>query len=118
MSASAKIHAIALKAATTLTIASGVVTTTQNVHIVAAESSTTDDLDTITLGYDILTVDTVDYWPIIILQADSGDTITLKHGTGNIDLPGDADIPLGDDEWILLMWNGTNWQTISGVAFS
>jgi hypothetical protein len=118
MSGSVNIHGLALKAPTTLTIASGVITVTQNLHIIAAESGTADNLDTIELGYDALSIDSIEYYPVLIIQANTGDTITIKHGTGNIDLPGDADIPLGDDEWILLMWNGTAWQTISGVAFA
>ena len=118
MSGSLNAHALALKAPTTLTVASGAVTITQNLHIIAAESGTTDNLDTITLGYDALSVDSVEYYPLLFLQADTGDTITIRHGQDNIDLPGDADIPLGDDEWIALLWNGTNWQTVSAVAFA
>ena len=116
MSGSLNIHGLALKAPTTLTIVSGVITATQNLHIVAAESGTVDNLDTIELGYDALSIDSIEYYPVLIIQADSGDTITVRHGQGNIDLPGDADITLNDDEWTALLWNGTDWQAITAKA--
>lgn len=58
---------------TTLTIASGVITTTQNLHLIAAESGTTDNLDTITAVNN----------SILYLKADTGDTITVTTA-GNI----------------------------------
>jgi len=116
MSGSVNIHGLALKAATTLTLSSGAATVTQNAHIIAAETGTTDDLDTLTLGYDNLTVDSVDYWPLLFLQADTGDTITIKHGTGNFDLPADTDITLVADSWQLFIYNGTNWQAFVATS--
>lgn len=116
MSASVKIHALALKAPTTLTLDGGVVTVTQKLHILASESGAADDLDTINLGYDNLSIDSIEYYPLLIVQADAGDTITLKHGTGNIDLPDDTDVDVSDDSWVVLLWNGTNWQTIQAVS--
>lgn len=101
--------AYAGKTATTLTISSGVVTVTQMVHVIAAETGTTDDLETITDG---ITGQTSAGLAVLLLIADTGDTITLKHGTDNLDLPGDADIDLDDDHWIMLLWSGSNWQLV------
>lgn len=103
-----------LKDATLLTIASGVVTVTQQFHIIAAESGTTDDLDTITPGWSNLSVGGVDYLPMLFLKADTGDTITLKHATGNLTLPGDTDLDVDDDSFVILLWDGTNWIANKG----
>ena len=56
----------------TLTISSGVITPSDSVHIVAAESSTSDDLDKLAIA------NTSEY-DLIYLFADTGDTITLKN---------------------------------------
>lgn len=97
------------KTPTTLTIASGVVTVVQGIHIIAAQTGTADDLDTITNGIVGLTAAGV---PRISIIADSGDTITLKHGVDNIDLPGDVDIDLDDDHYMELQYDGTNWRLV------
>lgn len=118
MSSSFNSHSLNLKAPTILTIAGGVVTVTQAMHIIAAESATSDDLDTATLGYDTLSLDSVDYCPILFLQADTGDTITTKHGTGNYDLTADTDIVLPTDGWVAFIWNNTlsAWQAFAATA--
>lgn len=86
--------------ATILTLASDTVTVTQNVHTIAAETGTTDDLATINGGTDR---------QLLIIQADTGDTITVKHGTGNINLNGAADFDLSGDKTLLLFYDGVNW---------
>jgi len=106
----AGINALAFDAATTLTIATGVVTVTQSEHIIAAETGTTDDLDTITVGIVDLTGAGNTYRPHLHITADTGDTITLKHGTGNLDFVGGLDVVLTPGAWLLLRYNGTNWQ--------
>jgi hypothetical protein len=116
MSASFNTHSEALKAPITLTIDAGVVTVTQKLHIIKAESGTTDDLDTISLGYDNLSLDSVDYYPVLYVQAYTGHTITAKHGVDNLDLPADTDIDIVDDSWQVFIWNGTNWQTFVATA--
>jgi hypothetical protein len=116
MSGSVNIHGLALKAATTLTLDTGAAIITQNAHIIAAESGTADDLDTLNLGYDNLSIDSIEYWPLLFLRADAGDTITIKHGTGNFDLPGDTDIDLVDDSWQLFIYDGTNWGAFVATA--
>lgn len=83
---------------TTLTISGGSVTRTQSFHVIAAQSGTADDLDTINGGAN---------GDQLVLMADTGDVITLKHGTGNI--------AVGDGEDMLLIGaqilhhDGTNW---------
>ena len=66
---------------TILTAATGVVTVTQQLHTIAAEAGVEDDLVTITPGYSDLVFAGVTFRPLLILQADVGDTITLKHVT-------------------------------------
>ena len=69
-------------AETILTLATGVITRTQENHILAAETGTTDDL---------ITIDGLAEGDWIHIVADSGDTITVHDNTGlgtNIDLGG------------------------------
>jgi len=86
-------------AATTLTISGGSVTATQNLHIIAAETGTEDDLDTINGLTDR-------QW--LLLKADTGDTITVKHGTGNIHFDSGEDFELSGDSWLLLFYDGAS----------
>jgi hypothetical protein len=116
MSNSLKTHSLAVKDRTTKTISSGVVTIDQFYHVIAAETGSTDNLDTINLDYDTLSFNSIDYRPILCLIADSGDTITIKHGTGNIDLPDDTDVTLSDDAHIWLLYDGTNWAVFKSVG--
>ena len=78
-------------AGATIPIATGIITVTQSNHIITAETSTTDDLVTITIGAALVSTS---HSLIIRLQADTGDTITIKHGTGNIELASGADFSL------------------------
>jgi hypothetical protein len=96
-------------AQTTLTIATGVVTITQGFHVIAAESGTTDDLDTISLGSALDSARR----QMIYLIADTGDTITVKHGTGNIVLNGAADFSLTASKMLALFYDGTNWHDLA-----
>ena len=117
--ATVALPALAFKSATTLTIATGVITVTQSAHIVAAETGTADDLDTITVGITDLSSAGNTYYPLLLLRADTGDTITLKYGIAgadNLNFTGDKDLKLTDSAWILLMHNGTNWTNVGVVA--
>lgn len=92
-------------APSTLTIASGVITVSQNSHRVDVEGgSGNDELDTI-LGAP--TIDT-----IITLQTVSNvRDVIVKHNTGNIYLPNGADIRLNStNDTIQLKWNGSYWS--------
>jgi hypothetical protein len=101
-----------LKDATTLTISGGVVTATQSVHIIAAQSGTTDDLDTITpasiqSGYGGLT----------LIVADAGDTIALKHQTDNLYIPGGDDAILTENNYALFYYDGSNQILVNQGVF-
>ena len=104
-----KTHSLALKDDTTKTIASGVITADQMYHVVAAQTGTTDDLDTINIGYDTVTINSLTYRPLLMLVADAGDTITLKHSTGNIELAAASDVAITGNDHILLFYDGVNW---------
>ena len=76
-----------VEAATEVTVSSGVLTVTKSRHTVQPESGTSDDIDTIT--------GIPDNGELILTVSDLGtDTIVFKHGTGNLSLPGAADITL------------------------
>ncbi len=95
--------AIKLKASTILTLSTDAVTVTGPYHIIAAQSGTADDLATITASDDRT---------LLVIQADTGDTITVKDGTGNIQLNGGADFSLTGDATLLLFFDGTNWADL------
>ena len=86
-----------------LTLAVDAITVTNASHVVAAQAGVADDLVTINGSVQYQTV---------ILQADSGDTITIKHGTGNIELNGEEDFELSGDKTIILFYDGTNWSDV------
>lgn len=75
--------------ATELTISSDAITVTQSAHKLQPQSGTTDELATIN--------GTVDGENGVFFVADEGtDTITIKHGTGNIDILGGSDLPFSN----------------------
>jgi hypothetical protein len=88
----------------TLTIASGVIDVTSLLSpsfMIAGEGGAADDLVTINGGVSGQT---------IFMRRATGVNITLKHGTGNIFLPGSADKILGGSfDTIQLIKNGVNW---------
>jgi hypothetical protein len=103
---------IALEAAVELTIASGTVTKTQGCHSIDTESdAATDDLDTINGGSE---------GDVIFIRPASGSrTVIIKHGSGNIRVPGAVDISLVDaDDGIVLVFNGSNWTVVGGPDHS
>jgi len=93
---------------TTLTIASGSVTQTQGFHILAAETGTADTLDTI-VPLAFASAGTT-YRQELWIIADTGDTITLGHQTGNISLPGGFAISLTSATPLKVIHNGTYWM--------
>ena len=100
-------------APTIVTIATGVLTITQGAHTVAAEAGVADDLATISLDSDLVTSAAgTTYRPFLILQADTGDTITVKQNTGNILMGDGADFSLTENNVLFLWYNGTNWYSI------
>lgn len=97
---------INLKAATEKTISAGAITATQSAHKLQPQSGTADDLDTINglSEGDVL-------W--IYISDEGTDTITIKHGTGNISCIGDADVALSEGAAIFYS-DGTTAYLIGG----
>lgn len=92
--------------ATELTIASGSITRTQTSHRVDTESdAASDDLATISGG---------SAGDIVILRAENAArVVTLKHGTGNIQVSTAADFALPATGFAILVYDGTNWRVNS-----
>jgi hypothetical protein len=116
-----KTNGFALKESAPVAISSGVLTVDSIYTVMAAETGTTDDVDTITPDFTTLSINGTDYAPIIAVTADTGDTITLKYGiTGdkNLNLPNDSDIVVTDDElyWLIYNTNTGLWRTFMSVA--
>lgn len=90
---------------TILTISvAGEITPTQTLHKVAANTGTSDNLDTITMN---------EGWQVV-LTADTGDTITVRHGVGNIKTFSGDDITLTADNSIVCWRLGTTVFVIGG----
>jgi hypothetical protein len=84
----------------TLTIASGVVTATSNVHVIDTEgAAATDDLDTVS--------GTVAGQMIVLMAANDARDVVCKDGTGNLRMAGDFILNNTDDR-IMFLSNGTN----------
>ena len=79
---------------TVVTISAGAIEATGEFLSVAAETGTTDNLDTITGGRS---------GEIIVLRADTGDMITVGDLTGNIDLS--MAMILGDNDTLTLIYD-------------
>ena len=95
-----------LGAPTVVTIASGVATITTGFVALAAESSTTDQLDTLTLSG-------AGAGDLVLLIADTGDTITVDDA--NIDL-GAATRAIGPGGCLLLRYDGSSWCEVFFLA--
>jgi len=94
--------------ATELTIASGVITVTQNYHKIDTESAaSSDDLDTITAGTNVAA------GHVLHLRVESAArTVVLKAGTGspdNLDIGSDVTLDEAYKTYSLV-YDGTNWR--------
>jgi hypothetical protein len=107
---------LALREPTTLVLASHVVTVTQGYHVLEAESGTTDTLETIQNGIEGFLKNGHYYYPAVCLIATAGHTITLTHGTDNIDLPNDTDVDVTDEAFTWVRYDGTNWRIEKQVS--
>ena len=97
---------LTLKVATEKTIASDAITATQAAHKLQPESSTADDLATIN-GMDAGDI-------LVLYVSDAGtDTITIKHGTGNISCAGAADIAFTEGA-VICYFDGTTVYVSGG----
>lgn len=94
------------RTATELTISGGEITITQSNHKLQPESGTTDDLTTI----NGMTAGKI----LVLYVSDAGtDTITIKHGTGNISCLGATDVALSQGSAIFYS-DGTTVYLIGG----
>lgn len=85
--------------ATSKTVSGGALTVDQSRHKIQPETGTADDIDTIS-GIEADTI-------LILFAADHGtDTLTFKHGTGNISCFGGADINLSEG-MVVAYYDGT-----------
>ena len=101
-----KLFNINLKASTELTISTGKITVTQSVHKIQPETGTVDTLDTINgmAAGDV----------VVLYVTDEGtDTITIKHGTGNISCLGGEDVAISEGSAIFYS-DGTTVYLIGG----
>lgn len=87
-----------------VTIASGIVAATGLVKMVP-ESGTADDVDFVTAGNE-------EGYLTALMVRDTGDTITVKDGTGNVALAGDFIMDNPEDK-LTLISIGTDWHEIS-----
>lgn len=95
------------QSAATLQITTGVVDApTQVINYLAAETGTTDSVDTIGIGNN----------RFIVLKADTGDTITLNHGTGNIVAIDGNDVSLSGNAAAMLWCIGNVYAVIGAVG--
>jgi hypothetical protein len=90
------------------TISSGEVVINGGYQIIAAETGTTDDLETITVADGAVTPN------LIVLQADTGDTIAVQHGSGNIKTRTGVAVNLDGTETLMMFWDGTQYNYIAG----
>lgn len=92
----------------TAPISAGVFTASRGHMIAAAETGVTDTIDTINSN------PTPRPGERLTLRADSGDTITVSNGTGNIRLNNASNRVLNSvNDVLTLMWTGTQWIEIS-----
>jgi hypothetical protein len=88
---------------TELAITGGVLAATSlAVHTVAAQSGTSDDLDTIPAVNNTF----------LFLKAKATHSIALKHGTGNISSSGGIDVLLSGNRIALLICQGSQWGIV------
>lgn len=89
-----------------LTIASGAVTVTSSMHRVDTEAAaSSDDLDTINLGG----TPPYDNMLLIIASQNSGRSVVVKHGTGNIRTRSGGDITLSNrTQRLMLLYDTTD----------
>ncbi len=89
-----------------LTISGGIITANQALHNIDTQAdAATDDLDTINIGTGNI---------IFVTQNNALRVITLKNGTGNLDIG--ADIPMVFGTIYQLIYNQTSWQLVGSAA--
>lgn len=102
------IASIQLNAPNTAILSSDAFTWSQSYTLVAAQSGSADDLNTINGG---------STGRLLTIEPNSGNTITVKHNVGNIRLSAGVDCVLTGNMALLLIYDGTYWidVTFNGV---
>lgn len=96
------VMALDFQASGEITINTGATTQTQSVHSIDTQSdSAADDLDTLTPA--------TDKNFLMLKLEDAARVVTIKHGTGNFTLPGNADIVMASNSLYQFMYDGSNW---------
>lgn len=91
-----------------VTLSSGAFTPSSVYSFIESESGTTDDLATINGGT---------AGDIIIFRPKVSHTITIKHGTGNIETFSAADIDIGlVTNMVTFLFGGSTWRQIAGKS--
>lgn len=97
-------------APTTLTIASNAAVPTRNVHAIDTAGGAVN-LNTLTA-----TNVTTGFWLLVTGANPGANPVTLKDGTGNMDLAA-GDYILNDaNRWMLLVYSGTTWYEVARSA--
>lgn len=98
------------EAASEITVSSGGITVTKSRHSVQPESGTSDTIDTIS-GMD------ADTFLILYVSDEGTDTLTLEHGTGNLDCPHGQDFDFSNG-LLLLYYDGTTVYLMATQKYS
>ena len=113
------VGSVRLLTAGTLTISAGVITPSRGMNIVASESSITDNLDTITTSAFVQTTDGADsYEPSGYLRAQTGHTITITNGVGNIITNSGASATLTDSKCLPFIKMGSTVFVLDSASGS
>lgn len=104
----ARVGGLQLTDATTLTLATDIITVTQSYHAVDTESAAaTDNLATITAGTGVAAG-----FIVVLRAANVARVVTVQDGTGNLLLSGTC--VLGStDATLTLIYDGTNWREVA-----
>ena len=86
-------------------IASDAILISDNYQVIESEAGVTDDLSTITIGGTSTPLVATDH-VIVILEAEVGHTITVKHGLDNINLSAEVDFVLTANKRLMLVGDG------------
>lgn len=96
-----ELNGLRLSASTVVDIEAGVIEVSRSSHRMAAETDTTDSVDTI--------IPVEGHGDLLLLTAASGHTITLVHNTGNIKIEGGGNLVVTSTTLVWCWFNGTYW---------
>lgn len=105
LTAPAEVGALVFNDKTNIGITSGTANVTGSYHVLEAQTGITDDLDTLNGGVT---------GQIVVLTADTLDTIHIRHAVGNINIANESNVSLTSDEHLVLIFDGGHWHDMSG----